>query len=156
MDIKIEKIYGNVNLRSCYDFDSSSDFYSAYDDNNHHLGDLWNLPYYDESDVESIACLTVALETAIECHEICIPSEDKNNYNGEPEKIFIMPNSSTSHLQAIDDTLVEYVRKDAFIEKACEHIKHLLSGYIIRNFHSGDSYKMDMLIENFKNNMKEE
>lgn len=156
MEIKVKTIYGNVNLKSCYDCDSSSDFYSAYDDNDHYLGNLWNIPYYDENDDESIACLTVALETAIECHEICIPSEDKNNYNGEPEKIFIMPKSSKRSLQEIDDTLVEYVHKDSFIEKACDSIKHLLSGYIIRNFHSGDSYKIDMLIENFKNNMKEE
>ena len=75
MDIKIETIYGNVNLRSCYDCDSSSDFYAAYDDNDHNLGELWNLPYYDEDDEESMECLKVALETAIECNDICIPSE---------------------------------------------------------------------------------
>lgn len=51
-----------------------------------------------------------------------------------------------------------YIQKmqDAFIEKACEGIEHLLSGYIIRNFHFGDSYEMDTLIEDFKNYMKEE
>lgn len=77
MEIKIETIYGNVNLRSCYDCDSSSDFYDAYDDNDHHLGELYNLPYYDEDDDESMECLKVALETAIECNDICIPSEDE-------------------------------------------------------------------------------
>lgn len=51
---------------------------------------------------------------------------------------------------------VEYIRKDAFIEKACEGIEHLLSGYIIRNFHFGDSYEMDTLIEDFKNYMEGE
>lgn len=50
----------------------------------------------------------------------------------------------------------EYTRTDAFIEKACEGIDHLLSGYIIRNFHFGDSYDIDRLIEDFKNYMKGE
>ena len=81
MEIKIETIYGNVNLRSCYDCDSSSDFYDAYDDNDHHLGELWNLPYYDEDDEESIECMKIALETAIECNDICIPSEEEKKDN---------------------------------------------------------------------------
>lgn len=54
------------------------------------------------------------------------------------------------------DEEVEYTRTDAFIEKACEGIKHLLSGYIIRNFHFGDSYEIDTLIEDFKNYVKGE
>lgn len=53
------------------------------------------------------------------------------------------------------DTL-EVKEIDSFIEKACRGIEHLLSGYIIRNFHFGDSYEMDTLIEDFKNYMKEE
>lgn len=62
-------------------------------------------------------------------------------------------------VQGIEDeggieNFVKYVPADAFIEKACEGIEHLLSGYIIRNFHFGDSYKMDKLIEDFKNYMK--
>lgn len=51
---------------------------------------------------------------------------------------------------------IEYVRTDAFMEKACSGIKELLSGYIIRNFHFGDSYEMDTLIEDFKNYVKGE
>lgn len=50
---------------------------------------------------------------------------------------------------------IEYTRTDAFIEKACKGIEHLLSGYIIRNFHFGDSYEMDTLIEDFKKYMEE-
>lgn len=53
------------------------------------------------------------------------------------------------------DTL-EVKEIDSFIEKACRGIEHLLSGYIIRNFHFGDSYEMDTLIEDFKNYMKGE
>ena len=77
MKLKIETIYGNVNLRSCYDCDSSSDFYDAYDENDHHLGELWNLPYFDEDDEESLECLKIAIETAIESNDICTPSEEK-------------------------------------------------------------------------------
>ena len=51
---------------------------------------------------------------------------------------------------------IEYTRTDAIIKKACEGIDHLLSGYIIRNFHFGDSYDIDRLIEDFKNYIKGE
>ena len=53
-----------------------------------------------------------------------------------------------------NDEPVEYTRTDALIEKACDTIKELLSGYIIRNFHFGDSYDMDKLVEDFRNYMK--
>ena len=80
MKIKVETIYGNVNLRSYYDCDSSSDFYNAYDDNDHYLGELWDLPYYDENDKESMEFLKVAIETAIECNDICTPFDtEKEN-----------------------------------------------------------------------------
>lgn len=78
MDINVETVYGTVKLRSYYDCDSNSDFYDAYDDNDHYLGELRNLPYYDEDDDESMECLKVALETAIECNDICIHSEEEN------------------------------------------------------------------------------
>ena len=63
-----------------------------------------------------------------------------------------------------DGELVEYdiaviaIEKanNVFIEKACQGIEHLLSGYIIRNFHFGDSYDMDKLIDDFKKYMKGE
>lgn len=35
------------------------------------------------------------------------------------------------------------------IDKACDTIKDLLGGYVIRNFHFGDSYDMDKLIDDF-------
>lgn len=77
MEIKVETIYGIVILRLCYDCDSSSNFYDAYDDNDHHLGELWDLPYYDEDDDESMECLKVALETAIDSNDICIPYDEE-------------------------------------------------------------------------------
>ena len=42
------------------------------------------------------------------------------------------------------------------IDYACEVIKHLLGGYIIRNFHFGDSYDMDKFIDDFKKELKGE
>jgi len=46
------------------------------------------------------------------------------------------------------------IEREEVIEKACESIKDLLSGYIIRNFHFGDSYDIDKLIEDFRKAMK--
>ena len=80
--------------------------------------------------------------------------------NEAPEKIYFSGQQQWSNpfigLVQCADTDIEYTRTDAFIEKACEGIEHLLSGYIIRNFHFGDSYKIDTLIEDFKNYLKGE
>lgn len=46
--------------------------------------------------------------------------------------------------------------KQQWIEKACDTIKHLLDGYVIRNFNFGDSYDMDELIEDFRKAVKGE
>ena len=78
-----------------------------------------------------------------------------------PEKIYIHPDIGGREFlrpwlhRPANNESVEYVRTDAFIEKACEGIEHLLGGYIIRNFHFGDSYEMDTLIEDFKKYMEE-
>ena len=83
--------------------------------------------------------------------------------NESPEKLYIALNELTEDGRTfvldhrIDYPIcTEYTRTDAFIEKVCEGIEHLLSGYIIRNFHFGDSYEMDTLIEDIKNYMKGE
>lgn len=82
-----------------------------------------------------------------------------------PETIYL---ATTDEVQNLDNSFIgiahnnpddiiepiEYVRKDAFIEKACKGIEHLLSGYIIRNFHFGDSCEMDTLIKDFKKYME--
>ena len=81
--------------------------------------------------------------------------------NEAPEKIYLSDFTDTTELvfyvkqDNTKKTDIEYTRTDAFIEKACEGIKHLLSGYIIRNFHFGDSYEMDTLIEDFRKVMEE-
>jgi len=127
MDIKIETIYGNVNLKSCYDCDSSSDFYDAYDENDHHLGELWNLPYFDEDDEESLECLKVALETAIEGNDICIPSEEEK----EDDLIYLITVLEcdngwvTAESYAYDSMEkcreAKMIRVNAFAEKCDEH-----------------------------------
>lgn len=46
--------------------------------------------------------------------------------------------------------------KQQWIEEACNTIQNLLGGYIIRNFISGDSYRMNKIIDDFKQAMKGE
>jgi hypothetical protein len=80
--------------------------------------------------------------------------------NEAPEKIYVHVKKgktlNTWNNEWIGVNDIEYTRTDAVIEKACSGIEKLLSGYIIRNFHFGDSYDIDRLIEDFKNYMKGE
>lgn len=80
--------------------------------------------------------------------------------NEAPEKLYFTSNENGTHYYTegipFEREYIEYVRTDAFIEKACSGIEKLLRGYIIRNFHFGDSYNIDRLIEYFKNYMKGE
>lgn len=80
-----------------------------------------------------------------------------------PEKIYLYPDDRAGYEYEAEwgdkpwgEDCVEYTRTDVIVEKACKGIEHLLSGYIIRNFHFGDSYEMDTLIEDFKNYLKED
>ena len=78
-----------------------------------------------------------------------------------PEKIYIDSDENwhrtyTAFTEKAKGNDIEYTRSDVFIERACNGIDKLLSGYIIRNFHFGDSYNIDRLIEDFKNYMKGE
>lgn len=45
--------------------------------------------------------------------------------------------------------------KQQWIDKACDTIKDLLGGYVIRNFRFGDSYDMDKIVNDFKKAMEE-
>ena len=80
-----------------------------------------------------------------------------------PEKIYLYPSDRAGEDYEDEwgdkpwgEGYVEYTRTNILIDKACGGIEHLLNGYIIRNFHFGDSYNIDKLIEDFKNYMKEE
>ena len=65
--------------------------------------------------------------------------------NGAPEKLYLLPNGLISFCKNFDED-VEYVRKDAFIEKACE--------FLFENYH-GEKLSLRM-IEDFKNYIKGE
>ena len=52
-----------------------------------------------------------------------------------PEKLYLSKNIYSTYLYQVpdpdDETAVEYIRTDAFIEKACEFLKDHLAGYDI-------------------------
>jgi len=72
-----------------------------------------------------------------------------------PEKIYIDNSACEFDDYWSNNKRIEYIRRDVFVKKACEGIGHLLSGYIIRNFHFGDSYDIDTLCEDFRKYMEE-
>jgi hypothetical protein len=73
-----------------------------------------------------------------------------------PEKIWIDPASDLPKLSGhIDKDSVEYIRKDAFIEKAAEWIKNKAENYIVDTpLCSYFDYKR--AVDDFKNYMKGE
>ena len=94
-------------------------FYDAYDDNDHHLGELRDIPYCDEDDEESMDRLKDMLETAIECNDIRTISTKEN----KDDLIYILTflsygNKCNGYLNA---------ESDAFdsMEK-CRKAKHFL------------------------------
>ena len=94
-------------------------FYDAYDDNDHHLGELWDIPYCDEDDEESRERLKDMLETSIEFNDIRTPSTKEK----EDDLIYILTflsycNKCNGYLNA---------ESDAFdsMEK-CRKAKHFL------------------------------
>ena len=127
MDIKIETIYGNVNLISGYDCDSSSYFYDSYDDSGNYLGALWNLPYYDKDDDELIERMKIMIESAIEFNDICIPSyEEKGEDIIYLITILEYANGCVSAESYAYDSMdkcreVKKIRVNDFTEKCNEH-----------------------------------
>ena len=127
MDIKIETIYGNVNLISGYDCDSSSYFYDSYDDSGNYLGALWNLPYYDKDDDELIERMKIMIESAIEINDICIPSyEEKGEDLIYLITILEYANGCVSAESYAYDSIdkcreVKTIRVNEFTEKCDEH-----------------------------------
>ena len=71
--------------------------------------------------------------------------------NKLPEKIYATPNFDRRwQTKAIDDESVEYVRKDTFIEKACDWLEQTLEPYI-----PYCNIDTDLVIEKFKKYMEE-
>lgn len=71
-----------------------------------------------------------------------------------PEKIWISPSEDLQKLSGhIDKDSVEYIRKDAFIEKACEWLKENIYQ---RVYKQGDSlgFPTAEFLEGFKKAMK--
>ena len=66
--------------------------------------------------------------------------------NDAPEKFYLLPNGLISYFRNADED-VEYIRTDAFIEKAEEYLYHQLNE---GNLECGD---IETFIENFKKYM---
>ena len=81
--------------------------------------------------------------------------------NEAPEKLYLSKNIYSTYLYQVpdsdDDTQAEYVRKDAFIKKACEWLKENITNnpsadsVLVRN----GCVTLGMLIEDFKKYMEE-
>lgn len=73
--------------------------------------------------------------------------------NEAPENIYIQPDAQDGWFMVnnLNNTLVEYTRTDAFIEKACEWLEQTLSPYI-----PYCNIDIDLAIEDFKKYMKRE
>ena len=81
--------------------------------------------------------------------------------NEASEKIYLFENPISGTLddrwlsKRSDDEDVEYVRKDAFIEKACGWLEDNASNYIIEHpFGSDVDFEEDKMIEDFKKYMR--
>ena len=74
-----------------------------------------------------------------------------------PEKIYIQPNAHDGwfEINPNSDIFVEYVRKDAFIEKTCDFIKENIDHYIGHYLNDDDTYLDVSFIEDFKKYMEE-
>ena len=75
------------------------------------------------------------------------------NANEAPEKIWIDPATDLPKLSGhIDKDSVEYIRKDAFIEKSCEWLSKHAKKYYFNKY--GHYLGTDELIEDFKLSME--
>lgn len=125
MNVKVETCYGNVTLRYCYDCNSITNFYDAYDENGNHLGEIWNIPYFDEDDSDTMDCLIVAVETAIECNDICTPKIKEPEIN----KVFLLTvlekigNAATAQSHALSNM-------DKCIELKVNTVENFVSGLV--------------------------
>lgn len=75
--------------------------------------------------------------------------------NEAPEKLYLLPNALISYFRNTDED-IEYTRKDAFIEKACEFIKERLNFDDNAWYIAGEVTIKDRVIEDFKDYMKRE
>ncbi len=71
--------------------------------------------------------------------------------NEAPEKLYYAPYGDIREDNPITDNDIEYVRKDAFIEKACKYLEPNVKIILC-----GDKIDTDKFIEDFKNYMEGE
>ena len=83
--------------------------------------------------------------------------------NGAPEKIYIHVRANkelgtTWHGKKITNSDIEYVRKDAFIEKACELLARMVWDVTYEDLEGNSVQHYDKMefVEDFKNYMKGE
>jgi hypothetical protein len=127
MEINVSTIYGDIRLVYCYDV-SKGTFYTAYDECDNILGELWEMPYYDEEDKdESDAVFTNAVETAIDNGDISIPSNTKELERGIYTLTVCDQNSAGATAQSFVFSTMEKAKqhKQNIIVKYIEH-RHTL------------------------------
>lgn len=100
---------------------------------------------------------------SIDCN--CVSNNPyKNNIDmkaNAPERIWIDPTTDLSKLNGyIDKDSVEYIRKNAFIEKACEYIEEHVEYYMKKdkacNVPLCPQFATKSFIEDFKDYMEKE
>ena len=75
--------------------------------------------------------------------------------NEAPEKIYIPTILAANVVRYKEEGSIEYVRTDAFIEKACDWLKNNASNYIIEHPFSSDvDFEEDKMIEDFEEYLK--
>lgn len=89
MEKLIETSYGDVKIVSRYD-PNNGDFYDAYDKMDNYLGELWNMPYWDDDyEDDSYGEFQVAIETAIENEDIENPFDVFYPPIASPKQVYI-------------------------------------------------------------------
>ncbi len=84
-----------------------------------------------------------------------------------PDKIYRLQTTGNRRLNSMyyklkpakiryDDKIIEYIRTDAFIEKACEWLEDHIYEYLIMNRTMNEPDYDSKLIRDFRNNLKEE
>ena len=77
--------------------------------------------------------------------------------NKAPERIWIDPATDLPKLSGhIDKDSIEYIRKDAFIEKACFYIKNMILDMTYLDTDGNEKYDINEFIEDYKKYMEGE
>lgn len=72
MEKVFSTIYGDIKLVTRYDT-SYGEYYDAYNESDIHLGELWDMPYYDEDDPDSEQDYIYKIQEAIDDGDLIHP-----------------------------------------------------------------------------------